>query len=70
MTELPEPAVQASSIIPRNGIYGALYTAEQMRDYGRAEYLRGLEDAASLSIINVWAGMAFAEKIRALKEQT
>ena len=40
MTELPEPC-----IVDKH--YRRLYyTADQMRDYGRAEYLRGIEDAA------------------------
>ena len=38
MTELPEPWR-----IDRDG--EEHYTAVQMRDYGRAEYLRGIEDA-------------------------
>jgi hypothetical protein len=48
-------------------------TADQMRDYGRAEYLRGLEQAAKVCE-SMWGdgGDAndFAQAIRALMEST
>lgn len=47
-----------------------VYTQQQLIDYGRAEYLRGLEDAAKVCEEgNLGTNYACAEAIREFKEQ-
>ena len=70
MTELPTPhtyTFEGNSTPPL-----MLYTDDQMRDYGRAEYLRALSDAAKVCLSD-WstgeemsAGHMFYDAIRAL----
>jgi hypothetical protein len=46
MTELPENILP--DVLYVDGRPVPVYTESQIRDYGRAEYLRGLEDAAKV----------------------
>jgi hypothetical protein len=49
MTELPySPYLVSEYVSATERITQTMYTADQMRDYGRAEYMRGLEDAAKV----------------------
>jgi hypothetical protein len=71
MTELPKPVligmeeVDFSTFAARYG-----YTADQMRDYGRAEYLRAINDICADWIQSYGFDMyGVAEHIRALKEK-
>jgi len=85
MIKLPEPCSTVGSLLGEVGTFTAmgyklrrgdgLYTESQLRDYGRAEYLRGLEQCAMLcdSLIHYGevSGVLCAKAIRALaKEQT
>jgi hypothetical protein len=78
MTELPySPYLVSEYVSATERITQTMYTADQMRNYGRAEYLRGLEDAAKVCdahtvddvLVGVGIGKSCAAMIRALKEQ-
>ena len=73
MTELPTPSGHIFDLDTAEYSEPA-YTADQLRDYGRAEYLRGLEDAAkvceNMERKGAWiTKLEAAAHIRALKEQ-
>ena len=48
-TPLPEPAIHAPFLKEVRTVWmGDYYTVEQLKDYGSAEYKRGLEDRSEL----------------------
>jgi hypothetical protein len=50
MTDLPTPAKESYGAGPKPTAY---YTADQLRDYGRAEYLRALNQIEQMDWVDI-----------------
>jgi predicted phage tail protein len=49
MADLPEPVLPASTLVDKDGAFGHLYTADQMRTYAAAAVATAARDVAVLS---------------------
>jgi len=68
MTELPKPAVYAYNVETRCNNLSA-FSADQLRDYGRAEYLRAIEDAAKVCDAQEKKSVAAMVKTKRVKDR-
>ena len=66
--ELPEPALPHSRLVTSKGVFGDLYTADQMQAAYAAGRAAALEDAAKkVEEVHEFYGVAPAETIRGMK---